>query len=193
MCRDAFRWEWNASVRATSLCGLGRPALTLLQSMVTRALGSNPGTVRFALAWWLRVCIVLSIAVLTANYAIAQSLTVTANPDPELQAMFSTPPQVTRTFVRADVLRTYVEVYDNSKEAHAITVATSVQDAHTGRSVFQNEDRRVVQASSKPEGQGIRTDIPLKDFTAGTYVLHVKGTSTSGSRTAERDVLFEVK
>jgi hypothetical protein len=50
--------------------------------MLTPVLGSNPGTVRFALAWWLRVFVVVSIAVLTANYAIAQSLTVTANPDP---------------------------------------------------------------------------------------------------------------
>ena len=132
----------------------------------------------------------LSGVVLTSSDA---ERLVTANPDPELQAMFSTPPQVTRTFGRGETLTSYVEVYDSSKEAHAIAVATTVQDAQTGRTVFQTEDRRVVQASSKPEGQGIRTDVPLKDFTAGKYVLHVKGTSTSGGRTAERDVLFEVK
>jgi VWFA-related protein len=118
---------------------------------------------------------------------------VTANQDPELQTMFSTPPVVTRAFARAETLTAYVEVYDSSKDAHAITVATSVQDAQNGRTAFQTEDRRVVQASSKPEGQGIRTDIPLRDLSAGKYVLHVQATSTAGARTAQRDILFEVK
>ncbi len=118
---------------------------------------------------------------------------VTANQDPELQTMFSTPPVVTRSFGRMETLTSYVEVYDSSKDAHAIAVTTSVQDAATGRSVFQTEDRRVVQASSKPEGQGIRTDIPLRDLNPGTYVLHVQATSTAGARTATRDILFDVK
>ena len=118
---------------------------------------------------------------------------VTANQDPELQTMFSTPPVVTRTFARGETLTSYLEVYDNSKDAHSITVATSVQDAETGRTVFQTDDRRVLQASAKPEGQGIRADIPLKDLSAGKYVLHVQATSTAGARTAARDVLFNVK
>ena len=118
---------------------------------------------------------------------------VTANQDPELQTMFSTPPVVTRAFARAETLTAYVEVYDSSKDAHSITVATSVQDAQSGRTVFNTEDRRVIQASSKPEGQGIRTDIPLRDLSAGKYVLHVQATSTAGARTAQRDILFEVK
>ena len=118
---------------------------------------------------------------------------VTANPDPESQTMFSTPPVVTRMFGRMETLTAYVEVYDNAKDAHAISVATSVQDAQTGRTVFQTEDRRVVQASNRPEGQGIRTDIPLRDLSAGKYVLHVQATSTAGARTAQRDVLFEVR
>jgi hypothetical protein len=33
----------------------------------------------------------------------------------------------------------------------------------------------------------------LKDLMPGKYVLHVTATSTSGGRTAERDVLFEVR
>jgi hypothetical protein len=118
---------------------------------------------------------------------------VTANQDPEVQAMLTTPPVVTRTFAPAETLGAYVEVYDSSKDAHSIAVATTVQNAQTGRTVFQTQDRRVVQASSKPDGQGIRTDIPLKDLPAGRYVLHVQATSTAGARTATRDVLFEVK
>jgi hypothetical protein len=118
---------------------------------------------------------------------------VTANQDPESQTMFSTPPVVTRTFAPAETLTAYVEVYDSSKDAHSIAVATSVQDAQSGRTVFQTEDRRVVQAASKPEGQGIRTDIPLKDVAPGKYVLHIQATSTAGNRTAARDILFDVK
>ncbi len=139
---------------------------------------------------YVKVPFALSGVALTSS---AAERLVTGNPDPELQTMFSTPPVVTRAFARAETLTAYVEVYDSSKDAHAITVATSVQDAQNGRTVFQTEDRRVVQASSKPEGQGIRTDIPLKDLSAGKYVLHVQATSTAGARTAQRDILFEVR
>jgi VWFA-related protein len=137
-----------------------------------------------------KVPFALSGVVLTSTSA---ERLVTANSDPELQAMFGTPPQVTRTFARAETLTAYVEVYDSAKDTHAINIATTVTDAMTGRSVFQNQDRRTVQGSNKPEGQGVRTDVSLMDLAPGKYVLHVTATSTSGGRTAERNVLFEVK
>ena len=137
-----------------------------------------------------KVPFALSGVVLTSTDA---DRLVTANPDPELQAMFGPPPQVTRSFARTETLRAYVEVYDSAKDTHAVNVATLVTNAENGRTVFQTQDRRTLQASNKPEGQGIRTDVPLKDLAPGKYVLHVTAMSTSGGRTAERDVLFEVR
>ena len=137
-----------------------------------------------------KVPFALSGVVLTSTQADAF---VTAGSEPLDKEMFSGPPVVTRTFARAETLTSYVEVYDSSTQAHAITMNTSVLDARTGRPVFQAEDRRVVQPSNRPDGQGIRTQIPLRDLVPGTYVLHVQASSTGNNRTAERDVIFEVR
>jgi hypothetical protein len=118
---------------------------------------------------------------------------VTANNDPELQAMFPAPPVVTRTFGRDETLTSYAEVYDATTQAHAITTTVTVENGVTGQRVFQTEDRRVVQASSRPEGQGIRTDIPLAGVAPGKYVLRVAASSTGNGRTAQREILFDVR
>jgi VWFA-related protein len=118
---------------------------------------------------------------------------VTANNDPELQAMFPAPPVATRTFGRDETLTSYAEVYDATTQAHAITTTITVENGVTGQRVFQTEDRRVVQASSRPEGQGIRTDIPLAGLAPGKYVLRVAASSTGNGRSAQREILFDVR
>jgi hypothetical protein len=74
-----------------------------------------------------------------------------------------------------------------------VTTTVTVENGETGQRVFQTEDRRVVQASSRPEGQGVRADIPLAGIAPGKYVLKVAATSTGNGRSAQRAILFEVR
>ena len=116
----------------------------------------------------------------------------TANPDPEFDTVLSGPPIATRRFSSSDTVASFVEVYERATSTpHAINFAATVQDATDARTVFSARDRRQVEASTMTVGHGFRTDIPLKDLRAGTYVLRLE--ATAGDKTARRDVLFDVR
>jgi VWFA-related protein len=116
----------------------------------------------------------------------------TANPDPEFDTVLSGPPIATRRFSSSDTVASFVEVYERATSTpHAINFAATVQDATDARTVFSARDRRQVEASTMTVGHGFRTDIPLQDFPAGTYVLRLE--ATAGDKTARRDVLFDVR
>ena len=119
---------------------------------------------------------------------------VTANPDPRLKLVFPASPVVTRRFSRAETLTWFAEVYDNSsRSAHAIAFATDVHDATDGRKVFEAQDRRVVDGSTRAQTQGFLTELPLRELNPGTYVLRVAARSTVGDSAAERFIPFEVR
>jgi hypothetical protein len=116
---------------------------------------------------------------------------VTPNPDAELKEVFPTPPVVTRQFSPADTLALFAELYDNSTQAvHTDTIVTTLRDARDGRTVFESRDQ--FEASGKVQSLAHRMQLPLKGLGSGIYVLRVEATSTIGTQSAHREVLFEV-
>ena len=113
----------------------------------------------------------------------------TANPDPLLKDALPGSPVASRRFGAAETLTVYAEAYDRSAQRHAIAFVTTVQDAMSGRTVFESSDRREVGPTDRMNG--FRTDIPLRSLPRGTYVLGVEATSTLGP-SVRRDVPFEV-
>jgi hypothetical protein len=133
----------------------------------------------------------LSGVLLTSSSAAAFA---TANEESEWNGLLPSPPVVARTFRSSDSLTWFAEVYDNSSQAaHTINYTTTVLDARDGRTLAQARDNRAVGADSKGLAQGFTTSLPLRDFTPGAYVLRVDASSTVGSHSARRDVLFEVR
>jgi VWFA-related protein len=133
----------------------------------------------------------LSGALLTSSSA---GILTTANQDTDWSGLLPSPPVVTRTFSPSETLTWFTEVYDNtSQQAHAINYTTSVLDARDGRTLLTSRDNRVIQAGSRGIAQGFTTSLPLRDLTAGPYVLHVEATSTAAGQAATRDVLFEIR
>lgn len=113
----------------------------------------------------------------------------TVNPDPEFNTVLSGPPVATRRFRPSDIVISFVEVYEGpSPTPRAINFVWTVQSATDGRTVFSAREQRPIEASSRAQGHGFRTEVPLKTLIPGTYVL---GTgATVGDRTARREVLF---
>jgi hypothetical protein len=133
----------------------------------------------------------LSGILLTASSADAFA---TANPDPDLQAILSRPPIVSRTFARSDTLTWFAEAYDNVTMAQrTIAFATSIRSAVDGRTVFEARDERVLRPGDGVKGQGFRSDVALAQLAPGPYVLRVQATSSSGGAPAFREVPFEIR
>ena len=118
---------------------------------------------------------------------------VTSNPDPLLKDALPASPIATRSFSPAETLTTYTELYIGSGAARAVTLMTSVQDARDGRTVFQAQDRRAIDASARPLTHGFSTEVPLKNLSSGTYILRVAAQSSVDGYAAERAVPFEVR
>jgi len=116
---------------------------------------------------------------------------VNANPDPQLKDLVPATPVVTRSFTRTQTLTPFAEVYDNASTlAHDLLLVATVRDGND-RVVFRAQDRRVGISGSRAEG--FTTDIPLKDFAPGAYVLRVDATSAAGGYGDHRSVPFEVR
>jgi VWFA-related protein len=118
---------------------------------------------------------------------------VTANPDPLLKDALPAAPIATRSFSPAETLTTYSELYVAAGAARAVTMMTSVQDARSGKTVFQGEDRRAVDASTRLTTHAFSTQVPLKNLSAGNYILRVSVRSSVGSDATERVVPFDVR
>ena len=114
---------------------------------------------------------------------------VTANPDPALKEALGGSPTATRRFQTTETLTVYTEVYGTSRQAREIGFTTTVHSAMDGRKIFEATDRR--EANPADRVNGFRTDVPLKGFAPGLYVLGVEATSPPGA-SARRDILFEV-
>ena len=114
---------------------------------------------------------------------------VTANPDPALKEALGGSPTATRRFQTTETVTVYAEAYGTSRQAREIGFATTVHSAMDGRKIFEATDRR--EANPADRVNGFRTDVPLKGFAPGLYVLSVEATSTPGA-SARRDILFEV-
>jgi VWFA-related protein len=116
---------------------------------------------------------------------------VNANPDPQLKDLVPATPIVTRSFARTQTLTPFAEIYDNASTlAHDLMLVATVRDAND-RVVFRAQDRRTAISGSRAEG--FTTDIPLKDFAPGAYVLRVDATSAAGGYGDHRSVPFEVR
>jgi hypothetical protein len=116
---------------------------------------------------------------------------VNANPDPQLKDLVPATPVVSRIFNRGQTITPFAEVYDNASTlAHDLMLVATVRDG-SDRVVFRAQDRRTGIAGSRAEG--FTTDIPLKDFAPGQYVLRVDATSAAGGYGAHRAVPFEVR
>ena len=72
-------------------------------------------------------------------------------------------------------------------------MTTSVQDTRDGRAVLQVEDRHALDASPRSIMHGFSAQIPLKNLSAGSYILHVGAQSSTGGYATERLVPFEVR
>ena len=117
----------------------------------------------------------------------------TPGPDIPLRALLPTPPVATRSFTPSETLTFVVEVNDNSTPAaHTVNFVATVRRASDGRPVFTARDDRRIEASNRLRTHGFQTDLPLKDFSPGTYVLRVEATSTAGGDAVYREVPFEV-
>jgi hypothetical protein len=99
----------------------------------------------------------------------------------------------TRTFSQGETLTAYAELYAGSGPARAATLMTSVQDARDGRTVFQAQDRRTIDASARSLTHGFSTEVPLKNLSPGIYILRVAAQSSVGGLAAERSLPFEVR
>jgi hypothetical protein len=154
--------------------------------------GATIGTVPYdvEIPDYARSAFELSGVLLTSSNAASF---VTSNPDPLLKDALPASPVATRTFSQGETLTTYTELYVGSGPARAATLMTSVQDARDGRTVFQAQDRRAIDASARFLTHGFSTEVPLKNLSPGTYVLHVAAQSSVGGLAAERFVPFEVK
>ena len=132
----------------------------------------------------------LSSIVLTSSDA--ESLP-TPGEDLPLRALLPTPPVATRSFTPSETLTFVVEVNDNSTSAaHTVNFVATVRRASDGRHVFTARDDRRIEASNSLQTHGFQTELPLKDFSHGMYVLRVEVTSTVNGDAAYREVPFEV-
>ena len=118
---------------------------------------------------------------------------VTSNPDPLLKDALPASPIASRSFGPEETLTTYTEVYVAAGPARAVTMMTSVQDARNGRTVFQVEDRHALDASARSTTHGFNAQVPLKNLSAGSYILRVAAQSSVGGYATERMVPFEVR
>ena len=106
-------------------------------------------------------------------------------------------PTAAREFTRDDQLTLFAEVYENQQNLppHKIDIATEVR-AEGGRVVFSNsEERSSTELQGGRGGYGYTVQIPLKDFAAGLYVVHVQGKSLAGKADSGvgRDIQIRIR
>ena len=106
-------------------------------------------------------------------------------------------PTAAREFTRDDQLTLFAEVYENQQNVppHKIDIATEVR-AEGGRVVFSNsEERSSTELQGGRGGYGYTVQIPLKDFAAGLYVVHVQGKSLAGKADSGvgRDIQIRIR
>lgn len=121
----------------------------------------------------------------------------TVRPKNPLGDVLPAPPTTVREFEGADVLALFAEFYENTPNAspHMIDLATTVR-ADDGRVVFQNrEERSSADLQGRSGGYGYSVEIPLAEFTPGTYVIRVEGRprTTGADAAIARDVLIRVR
>jgi VWFA-related protein len=118
---------------------------------------------------------------------------VTPRPDAQLKELLPAPPIATRVFDQGHTIAFLTELYDNStRSAHAVDFAATVRAASDGRVVLNMRDERPIPAGNTPRAEGYTGEIPLKDFTPGTYVLRVEASTRTDNQFAFREVPFEV-
>jgi VWFA-related protein len=106
-------------------------------------------------------------------------------------------PTVAREFTRDDQLMLFAEVYENQQNlpSHKVDITTEVR-AEGGRVVFSNsEERSSTELQGGRGGYGYTVQIPLKDFAAGLYVVHVQGKSLAGKADSGvgRDIQIRIR
>ena len=144
------------------------------------------------------------LTVLSASGVLAPTAKV--KDDPVFQLLMR-PPTTAREFARDDQLLVFAELYENQQNAqpHKVGITTEVR-AEGGRVVFNNSEERSsteLQGGDSPPsarggratgGYGFTSQIPLKDFAPGLYVVHVEGKRTDGNiPPAARDVQIRVR
>jgi len=198
------RQEFNLRLQPQTRERIGRTGVRLLSRLALppgryqihvgahEASGATIGTVPYdvEILDYAKSAFELSGVLLTSSNADSF---VTSNPDPLLKDVLPASPVVTRTFSQAETLTTYAELYAGSGPARAVTLMTSVQDARDGRTVFQAQDRRAVDASARSLTHGFSTEVPLKNLSPGTYILRVAAQSSVGGHAAEHSVPFDVR
>jgi VWFA-related protein len=118
---------------------------------------------------------------------------VTAKPDEQWSTIFPAPPVATRTFARDEVLGVYTELYDNvSTAAHKVDFELTIRTAADGREVFASRETRDVEAGRNVRTLGYKTEVPLRDYAPGTYVLRVQATSPIDQQSTAREIPFEI-
>ena len=181
------RQEFNLSLQPATRERIGRTGVRLLSRLelppgryqihvgAHEASGATIGTVPYdvEIPDYAKSPFELSGVVLTSSNADSF---VTSNPDPLLKDALPASPIATRSFSPAETLTTYAELYVGSGPARAVTMMTSVQDARDGRTVFQAQDRRAIDASARPLTHGFSTQLPLKNLSPGRYLLRVGST-----------------
>jgi hypothetical protein len=148
--------------------------------------------------------IMSGLTVLSASGVLAPTAKV--KDDPVFQLLMR-PPTTAREFARDDQLLVFAELYENQQNAqpHKVGITTEVR-AEGGRVVFNNSEERSsteLQGGDSPPsarggratgGYGFTSQIPLKDFAPGLYVVHVEGKRTDGNiPPAARDVQIRVR
>jgi len=131
--------------------------------------------------------------VLVTSRAAAQAMTT--RPDPELKDRLSLPPTALRDFDRQDVLTAFSEVYYNRDGATEPVILTTSVVNGSGVASFRSEE--TVEAFAfepKRHSWTHRVEIPLKDLTAGPYVLRIEARIRGGARTTVlREIPFFVR
>jgi hypothetical protein len=198
------RQEFNLRLQPATRERIGRTGVRLLSRLelppgryqihvgAHEASGATIGTVPYdvEIPDYAKSPFALSGVVLTSSSADSF---VTSNPDPLLKDALPGAPIATRSFSPAETLTTYSEVYVGPGSARAVTMMTSVQNARDGRTVFQAQDRRAIDASARPLTHGFSTQLPLKSLPPGRYLLRVEAQSSVGGYATERIVPFEVR
>jgi VWFA-related protein len=114
----------------------------------------------------------------------------TANPDPSLKGVLPAPPVATRRFKATETLVGFAEVYGALPRTQTVDLLVQVRRDVDGMPVFTARDQRTMGGGRQTGLEGVRADIPLKDWAPGFYILRVE--AKSGDYTTHREVPFEV-
>jgi VWFA-related protein len=119
---------------------------------------------------------------------------MTMKPDAVMKEIFPVPPVASRSFNRDEVLGVFAELYDlSTPAAHGVDLVVSLRSAADGRVVFNSRERRDV-AAGKLRTLGYKSEIPLRDLPAGSYVLRVEAAALLDKQlTSFKEVPIEVR